>query len=192
MAKGAVIVAGMPASGKTAVISGTTRKLRRFKVVTVGTLTADAAIKEGIVKDRDRLRYINIHAIDRLRHAAFASISRLSGFVIINTHASVEQNGRFIAGLPKGEMAKLKLKGLVYIDADPRAIVKRRARDSSRSREKESVHDLEVQRTFDLSTLAHYASDLNIPLYIIHNKEGALRESQKSFVSAINDIFGEK
>ena len=191
MAKGVVIVTGMPASGKTSII-GSLAKKGRFRIVTIGTLMADSAIKKGIVKDRDELRYLKTEAIDRLRHAAFIKISQIKGPVIVNTHATIEQNGRFVAGLPYSEVRRLDLKGLIYIEADPHAIIKRRAKDGSRHREVEGVREIESQRLMDLSTLAMYASGLNIPLYIIQNKEGSLKESQTRFMGALKDIYGEK
>ena len=183
---------GLPASGKTSVIDGAIGRLHMYKIVTIGTLMADAALKKGISKDRDALRYLKTGAIDRLRHAAFATVARMGGAVIVNTHATVEQNGRFITGLPEKEVNMLNVKGLIYIDADPKAIARRRSKDSSRKREAESVNEIEMQRQIDLSTLAHYATYLNIPLYIIQNKEGALKESQSRFKDALKDIFGEK
>ncbi len=191
MNDGVVIVTGMPASGKTSVIDGAIGKGLKYKVITIGTLMADMALKKKLVKNRDRLRYLSPNAIDSLRHSAFTTVSKARGAVVVNTHASVEQNGRFVTGLPEEEMRRLKVKGLIYIDANPRSIAKRRASDRSRSRENESEMEIATQRQIDISTLAHYASYLNISLYIIQNKEGALKETQTRFKEALKNIFGE-
>ena len=148
----------------------------------------------GITDDRDKLRYMSARAMHELRHKAYLKLSLIGGDVIVDTHGWIEQHNRYVSGLPL-EFVKMlgdNLCGLIYIDADTEEIMKRREKDSSRVREADDQRTIETQRHLNLSVMAYYASYLNIPVFIIHNKEGRIDEAGKELASAVESLLSEK
>ncbi len=187
-----VIVTGSPGAGKTTVTSSA-MKSGRYKVMNLGTLMLEIAIKKGYVKERDQMRYLSNEKITELRTAAADHIARQDGLIIIDTHATIQQHGRFVPGIPAHFAEQLKgVVGLIYVDADTEAILKRRERDTSRIREADDKRVLDEQRDLNLAILGYYSSHLNIPLYIIHNQEGKVEQSSKFFEEDLKDAFGER
>ena len=130
--------------------------------------------------------------LTELQTATFKAISAMKGRVIMDTHASVVKKRRFIPGLPFYVLDLLKgIKAFVYLDATAEDIITRRLKDKSRTREIQHKAEIDDQRTINISTLAYYASYLNIPLYIIENKEGQLHRTISEFSESLDEIFGD-
>lgn len=186
-----VLFTGSPGAGKTSVLNGI-RKHKKYKIVNVGTLTESLGKKRHYIKDRDQIRYLEPHIIDELREGAFKQISKMKGEVIIDTHASISAKGRYTPGLPRESMRWLKgLCAIVYIDAEDEELLRRRISDKNRKRELEEPKEIETHRLINLAILAQCASDLNISLYIIHNKEGALNKTIERSMARLKEIFKE-
>ncbi len=187
-----VIVLGSPSAGKTAIVSSLSKD-RRYKIINFGTVMYDLAIKKKFVKDRDKMRYLDLDKQTDLRDAAAEQVAKIDGNVVLDMHAVVEQHGRFFPGLPHYMMNHFRhISGLFYIDAETDDILARRKRDKTREREIESKWLIDTQRDINLSILSFYSTDLNIPLYIIDNEEGKLNQSVKTFKTHLEDAFGEK
>ncbi len=183
-----IIVTGSPGAGKTTLL--TAADLKGCKLVNVGNLMKDFAVKLGYVNDRDKIRKLDQEKIDRLREEAFAAIGRMEGKLVIDTHATVESEGKFLTGLPFSIIGGAKwLKAIVYIDAQSDEILRRRALDINRHRENDRKEMLDVQRDINIATLSFYSSYLNISLYIIRNREGMLIESSSAFNKVLREIF---
>jgi adenylate kinase len=185
-----LIVAGSPGSGKTTLLSS--RAIRsKYKVVTMGDLMAKAAIAKGLVRNRDEIRRLPIAANKRISAAAAREIARIGGNIVLETHASVEADGRFIPGLLAEHMRVWgNVVGLVYLDSTNEEIIRRRMRDRSRIREHESAEWLDRQRIVNLAALSYHSASLNIPLYIIDNRQGKMNASVKEFIAHAKDAFG--
>jgi len=146
-----------------------------------------------MVDDRDEMRYLAPDEQTDLRDKATEQVARVDGNVVLDTHAMVEQHGRFFPGLPFYMVKHFKhVSGLFYIDAETEAIIARRRRDKTREREFEEKWLIETQRDLNLAIMSYYASYLNIPLYIIDNEEGKLDQTRKIFKKHLEDAFGEK
>lgn len=185
-----IIVTGSPGAGKTTLL--TAADLKGCKLVNVGNLMKDFAVKLGYVNDRDKIRKLGQEKIDRLREEAFAAIGRMEGKLVIDTHATVESEGKFLTGLPFSIIGGAKwLKAIVYIDAQSDEILRRRALDINRHRENDGKEMLDVQRDINIATLSFYSSYLNISLYVIRNREGMLIESSSAFNKVLREIFGD-
>ncbi len=186
-----VVVTGTPGAGKTTIINSL-RGSGKYAIVGVGTMMQELATELGYTKNRDEIRYLSNQKVTELRSAVFRRIAAMDGRVIVDTHASVVENRRFISGLPFTAVKLLKgARALIYLDTTAEAIMSRRLRDKTRHREMQSAMDIENQRTMNLATLAYYASYLNIPLYLIDNKEGDQERVAKEFSESVAEIFGE-
>jgi adenylate kinase len=183
------IVAGAPGSGKSTLLKG----IKGYKVVNLGDMMIKHAISKGYTNDRDKLRALSTKKIGLLKRLTFSEINAMKGNIIIDTHASVEHKGRFVPGLPRNEIALLKgspIKALIYVDAPTGEVLKRRKADASREREIEPAWVIDTQRTISIASLAMYSSDLNIPMYIIVNRQGAVDESTALLESYLKEAFG--
>ncbi|MGC8669673.1 MAG: AAA family ATPase [Candidatus Micrarchaeia archaeon] len=183
-----VIVAGSPGSGKTTLLKMLPPS---FKIVNVGDIMMEHAIKNNYTKDRDKIRYMKKGKIDLLRTLAFKDIKKMNGNIVIDTHMSVEQNGMFLSGLPLSNMLLLgkAVKGFVYVDAPTGVLIERRKKDKSRNREIEPSTIIDMQRIFNLASMAKYSSDLNIPMYIIVNEDGHLDEKVAKLKAFLSEVF---
>jgi adenylate kinase len=187
-----LIVVGSPGAGKSTLL-GDKSIAGKYKVMNLGDLLSKVALSKGYVKDRDQVRYLPRSLILRLYKEAGGRMPPMDGDVIIDTHASVEAHNRFDPGITfKTEKILKHAVGLVYIDATNDEIRERRMKDRKRTREIESEATLNRQRIINMATLSYYSSLLNIPLYIIDNTEGKLRQTLKTFLEDAADAFGGK
>ena len=185
-----VVVTGSPGVGKTTLVKSLGGD-PSFRIMSVADEMLPLAAEKGWAKHRDELRYMDNEQITTLRNYAFEKIAASDGNVIIDTHATVEQNGRYVPGLPGDAMEKFKglMAGIIYIDASTDDILARRESDKERVREKEARHIIHMQRAINISALSYYSSYLNVPLYVVTNRQGRLDESMEKFKSCIYDAF---
>jgi adenylate kinase len=192
MANKIILVTGTPGAGKTSVITQS-KKITgvKYEDVIVGTLMERIAKEKGWAKDRDELRYLSNDRIAELREATFSAIAGMEGNIVVDTHASIEQRGRYVPGLPAGDTMLLKggLKAIVCVDSSTDDILMRRAGDSNRKREVEDARLIDMQRIINLSSLTYYALKLNIPLYVIENKQDMLETTVKRFAEVLSEVF---
>jgi adenylate kinase len=192
---GTVIVTGTPGAGKTTILSSIAND-KRYTLVSVGSLMLELAEKEGFAKERDDLRHKSNDksAYDDLRIYAFKKIEEMKGDVIVDTHASVESEGtgRYVPGLPLEALKILtKLKGFIYVDAHTDRILERRRMDDTRKRKEEDPALIDTQRLVNMAALSYYSTSLNIPLYVIFNRQHMLEESEEKIRGCLKELFGE-
>ncbi len=194
MANRIIIVTGTPGAGKTTAITNSEGITKvKYKDVTIGTLMEEIVKQKGWAKDRDEIRYLPNDKITELRKLAFAAIAAMNDNVVVDTHASIEQRGRYVPGLPTAETMLLKdgLRAIVCIDASTEDILIRRASDKNRKREVEDARLVDMQRVINLSSLSYYSQKLNIPLYVIDNKQDMLDATVKRFAEILEEVFKE-
>ncbi|MEM0154939.1 MAG: AAA family ATPase, partial [Methanothrix sp.] len=151
------------------------------------TLMAEEVKSQNI--PRDKLRYLHTEKIRELRKLAFRRIAKMKGTIIVDTHATVEKGNKFIFGLPINDLQYMgSISGIIYVDASPDELIKRRLADTVRKRENDDEEVLNLQRHLNLSVVTLYGSTYDIPVYILHNKEGRLEDAKADFKSFIKDI----
>jgi adenylate kinase len=181
-----VIVIGTRGAGKSSVLKAVPKK---YRVVNLGDFILAAAKKEGLAKDRDELRRLHISIYNKLKARAYNAIIAMKGNIVLDTHATIQHNRRFIPGLPKYFMDKLNVVGLFLIDADVETLLLRAKMDRTRMREQEPRQVLLDNRSVNLATFSFYSAYLNIPIYIINNEDGKLQASRKKFLEHLEDAF---
>jgi adenylate kinase len=190
MANKIVFLCGSPGAGKSSVIEGISSN-KNYKVLNVGTIMTNNAVKKGQVKDRDEIRFLNRETYNELQVEAFKEISGMEGNIILDTHATVQQNGRYLPGISIENTQHLKrLVAFIYIDALTQDIVRRRKSDKTRRRENERLELIDVQRFINISILSTCSTYLDLPLYVVFNEQGELELSINELKSHLKDIFG--
>jgi adenylate kinase len=185
-----VFICGSPGAGKSSMIDGISSK-KSYKVVNVGTVITDLATKKKYVKNRDEIRSLKKERFNELQVAAFKEISKMKGNIVLDTHATVEQDGRYYPGISLEQIPHLKgLVGFIYIDSLTQDIAKRRKGDRTRRRENERLELIDVQRLINISVLSTCATALNLPLYVIFNEQGKLDSSIGRLKAQLKDVFG--
>jgi len=189
MSKKIVFVCGSPGAGKSSVIGGISSN--GYKIVNVGNLMEEVAQKNGYAKDRDEIRFVSKEHYDELQVIAFKMISEMEGNIGLDTHGTVEQNGRYMPGITFGKAAHLKgLAAFIYIDALTQDIESRRKDDRTRRRENERPELVDVQREINMSILSACSTYLDLPFYVIFNERGKLESSVNELKVHLKEIFG--
>jgi adenylate kinase len=173
------LVFGTPGAGKTTVLRG----VRGAETVTLGTELLGALSHVFEVKDRDLLRKAQLSdyaATVRARLSVLRRLAKRKGTLMIDTHASVKSGPSFAPGLSYDDLKALgsRVKAIIYIDANTKDIVRRRNSDKTRKRDKDTKEDLDQHRSMNLMFTAIYSMRLEVPIYIVKNEGGKLREAQ--------------
>ncbi len=188
---GMVLIVGISGAGKTTLLK---RIPEKYLIYNAGSLMLDIAKAENLASDRDGIKKLDLKTSTALREEAFKKLAELHGNIIVDTHITVEnaEKSLLTTGIEFSLASKLPVLGLIYIDAPSREIFERRQTDAGmRSRESQTEEDLDKQRVIDLSVLSYYMTYLNIPLYIINNRQGRLDEAASKLNAALLDLFGE-
>jgi len=182
-----IFITGSPGVGKTTIANILLKK--GYSIFNIGSLMTDIAIKEGLVKDRDEIRALNVNKSTKLREMAAKHISNEEGIKIVDTQISVAHNGRYAAGIPINLMNKIKdLRLIIYIDATEKEILARRSKDNTRIREHESNEFIDIQRSINMGILSYYSVHLNIPIYVIHKIEDDIENTVIKCEDALKSI----
>ncbi|MDE1810602.1 MAG: AAA family ATPase [Candidatus Micrarchaeota archaeon] len=187
-----VIVTGSPGVGKSTMIKSIAAH-GDYRIINIGSAMLEMASTKGLVKDRDEIRFLSTKTVRNLQDEVFKSISQMDGNIILDTHSSIEANGRFVPGVPFETMRIIRdtVHGMVYIDALTDEIMKRATDDKERTRNTDRVF-IDTQRRINISILSMYSAYLNIPLYVIFNRQDKLDEGIKSLKEHIEQIFSEE
>lgn len=185
-----IMVVGSPGAGKTAVTEAAKRK--GVQTIQIGTLMEEEAVRRHYIKNRDEIRHMLSPKMQgELQRHAFAKLSRMKGKIVVDTHMSVQSRGRYVPGIPYSCLRMVKgIAAWVYIDADTDEILRRRRKDKTRKKDLDSRHNIEMQRTANLSMLFYCAWRTNAPVYIIYNRDGTLKTSAARFKRVLSEAFG--
>jgi adenylate kinase len=183
---------GTPGAGKSTILALYNKKSKEVSITNLGTMMLKAAEEEHKnVKDRDRLRYMSDEDIIEVREKALSKIMSGSKNTIIDTHSSVKQGRRYVPGFSMKELGKMDIDAIIYIDASSDDIIKRRMSDSSRKREIEGPLEIDEQRSINLAIISTIALHLDIPIYILYNREGMAKEVAEQVKLITKEVFGE-
>ena len=195
-----VVVTGVPGVGKTTVLQHLSRlaeeKGVRVKVVNFGSHMLRYALREGIVSSRDEMRRLPLRKQLELQRLAARSIVEEEGrdlgegdFLVIDTHALVKTAAGYWPGLPRHVLDELKPDMIALIEADPRLIAERQARDKTRYRAdiggEEGVRRLmEYARAASFASATYYASTVAI----VENPEGRPEEAARTLLGLMENL----
>ena len=191
-----IILAGAPGVGKTTVQNVALEQLqvvKPIKVATFGDYMFEMAQRAKLVKNRDEMRTkIPREKYKELQLKAAEQISKdaKDRNVIVNTHLSMITTAGLIPGLPLEILKLLDPKIIVIIEADPSEISLRQKTD--KARERSDFGDAEKLREFQnysRSCAAAYSVTQNIPVKIIVNRQGKIRDSSNELIEVLKNVF---
>jgi len=191
-----VLVVGIPASGKTSVVSAAKKYFKKeIEVVEFGDVIFELAKKYYGIENRDEIRKkLSIEDQTELQYEAVKYI--LENYkdrdVIITTHFVIETSSGFKPGITKEMADMLKPNAIAVIISDPDKILLRRVRDTSRIREKEDLERIRIHQEMTIYYTIPFMYMYNTVIEIIKNEEGLLEDAAKRFADFINNLLEEK
>ncbi|MGC8676012.1 MAG: AAA family ATPase [Candidatus Micrarchaeia archaeon] len=184
-----IIVLGTQGAGKSSVLAGVSGTVR---VVNIGDEMLKLAAGEYGINDRDKMRQMPGYAekSEQWRKKIFSGLAAQDGIVIVDTHASIKAANRYTPGLALTDLEAIRgsAAAIVYVDASTEEILKRRESDKTRNREQDTAEEISQHRSINLSLASFFSAYLNIPLYVIYNKEGELQKAQEKLKSVFQEI----
>jgi adenylate kinase len=170
-----VIITGVPGVGKTTVVNEALKKLKQegieYQSINFGTFMFDVAKTENIVQDRDQMRTMDRTVQKRLQQHAAQAIAKISGNVLIDTHASVKTLKGYLPGLPEWVLREIMPDLIVLVETDDDQILMRRLSDETRSRDKEGSKAIGEHQQFNRAIAASYAMLTGCTIKIVTNAD---------------------
>ncbi len=195
-----IIALGVPGVGKTTVLKKTVElaKEKNIKVVikNMGDYMLSEAVRHGIAKNRDELRYLKIRQQLELQlYAAKAIIEDASkelgegDVLIVDTHAVIRTKHGYWTGIPKPLVEIFKPDAFIIVEANVDEIISRQLRDTSRYRADFAKPEI-VKELMELTRRNAYSAALFMSslVKIIVNREGEADKAAKEVLSVIEGI----
>jgi adenylate kinase len=184
-----VIITGVPGVGKTTVVNEALKKLESegitYQSLNFGTFMFEVAQKDKVVENRDQMRTLDRPVQKRLQQRAAQEMAKISGNVLIDTHASVKTPKGYLAGLPEWVLRELMPDIIVLVETDDDQILMRRLTDETRIRDKEGSRSIAEHQQFNRSIAAAYAMITGCTIKIITNPDFLLERSSSELAEVL-------
>jgi len=174
---GVIVVTGIPGVGKTTVMQKAAEGLD-ITFVTFGSIMSDIAKDLKLVKDRDEMRKLSLDQQKQLQIKTAEKIGKMRN-VIVDTHCTVKTPKGYMPGLPEWVLRKLNPTAFIIVEADPQEIYNRRAKDTTRNRDPDSVEKIAEHQMINRATAMSYATLTGATVKIVFNHDNALDAAVK-------------
>jgi len=174
---GVIVVTGIPGVGKTTVMQKAAEGMD-IQFVTFGTIMIDIATDLGLVKDRDEMRKLTLDQQKKLQIKTAEKIGKMKN-VILDTHCTVKTPKGYMPGLPEWVLRKLNPTAIIIVEADPQEIFNRRAKDTTRNRDPDSVEKIAEHQMMNRAAAMAYATLTGATVKIVLNHDNALEAAVK-------------
>ncbi len=191
-ARNVVIVTGIPGVGKTTVINSAVDMVKEkygeeVLVLNFGTEMFEVAVKAGQVKDRDEMRKMPTSQQRANQKLAGESIAEKAkkAKVIVDTHTLIQTNNGYLIGLPEWVIRAIQPKTVVLVEADSEKIAGRRSSDETRTRDAQSVQDIQIHQEMCRAAAVAVGTITGATVRRIMNREGKVEEAAKELASTL-------
>jgi adenylate kinase len=174
---GVIVVTGIPGVGKTTVMQKAAEGMD-ITFVTFGTVMIDIAKELKLVKDRDEMRKLTLDQQKQLQIKTAEKVAKMKN-VILDTHCTVKTPKGYMPGLPEWVLRKLNPTAIVIVEADPQEIYNRRAKDTTRNRDPDSVEKIAEHQMMNRAAAMSYATLTGSTVKIVFNHDNALDAAVK-------------
>jgi adenylate kinase len=174
---GVIVVTGIPGVGKTTVMQKAAEGLD-ITFVTFGSVMSDIAIDLKLVKNRDEMRKLSLDQQKQLQIKTAEKVGKMKN-VIVDTHCTVKTPKGYMPGLPEWVLRKLNPTAIIIVEADPQEIYNRRAKDTTRNRDPDSVEKIAEHQMINRAAAMSYATLTGATVKIVFNHDNALDEAVK-------------
>ncbi len=178
-----VILTGIPGSGKTTVLEPALSALKKkgieYKSVNYGTVMFEIARDLGLVKDRDEMRKLEPEKQKKIQRAAgkkIASMATVSS-VIVDTHCTINTPRGYLPGLPEWVLKEIMPDTIILVETDAKEIAKRRNKDATRVRDKESEEEIDEHQRMNRYAAVSYGVLTGSTTKIVYNNDKKLDEA---------------
>jgi adenylate kinase len=176
------IVTGIPGVGKTTVLQKVKEILDKEginnKIINYGDFMLKTAINLGYVNNRDEMRKLPVEKQRQLQIDAAKGIAKEAkeggdGMLFIDTHAVIKTPSGYLPGLPKYVIEEINPYIIFLLEAEPRLILERQKRDTTRSRTDYSDEKVIIE-TINFARYAAMASAVLVgaTVKVVINAEG--------------------
>jgi adenylate kinase len=186
-----VVVSGVPGVGKTTVVTDAIRQVEdqlNVSLVTYGSVMFEIAQKKRLVESRDGLRMLPIkkqREVQKLAGERIAAMSK-SQVVVVDTHTLIQTtDGGFLIGLPKWVAEALQPASIVLVEADPKNIAKRRAKDATRQRDDQLTQRIANHQNLCRAAAVAVGTLTGATVLILKNVEGKAEEAANAFAKLL-------
>jgi adenylate kinase len=183
------IVVGLSGVGKSTVIEKALESSESaYQLINYGDRMLELATDRDLVEDRDEMKNIerSIYKEIQIDAAELIADESNSGDVIVDTHAAIKSPFGYVPGLPKWTLETLEPETITMIDIDSEEIVERRAEDTERDREDDSVEAIEEYRGVVREMAASGAMLTGAYFEIIRNEEGKADEAADQLAETLD------
>jgi adenylate kinase len=181
-----VVIAGIPGSGSTTVLSKVLEELD-YMHVNYGDVMLEIAKGDSLVDNRDDLRKLSPDIQKEVQKNAAQSIREKSeqSNIIVDTHCTINTPSGFLPGLPKWVLDQLKPDMFILLEADGDEILKRRISDTTRNRDSERLKDIELHQEMNRAASMAYAVLTGATVKIIENHDNKVDEAVDEMVKTL-------
>ncbi len=181
-----VVVAGIPGSGSTTVLSKALVGLD-YVHVNYGDVMLEIAKGRGLVEDRDAIRKLSPDTQKEVQREAAKSIRERAeeSNMIVDTHCTIKTPKGFLPGLPSWVLEELKPDQFVLIEADGDEILLRRIADTTRTRDTEKLADIDLHQQMNRAVSMAYAAQTGAIVQLIQNHDYELDETVKQMIETL-------
>jgi adenylate kinase len=174
---GVIVVTGIPGVGKTTVMQKAAEGLD-ITFVTFGSVMSDIAMNLKLVKDRDEMRKLTLEQQKDLQIKTAEKVGKMSN-VIVDTHCTVKTPKGYMPGLPEWVLRRLNPTAIIIVEADPQEIYDRRAKDTTRNRDLDTVEKIAEHQMMNRAAAMSYATLTGATVKIVFNHDNALDAAVK-------------
>lgn len=188
-----IVIGGVPGVGKTTVINKALEYAKgqgvQYNLYTYGSVMMEIAREKFNVQNRDNLRKLD-PKIQRAiqKEAGYKIAARASEIcTIVDTHFAIRTRlGSYLQGIPSWVSDALDPKLIVLVETDPDEILKRRANDTSRNRDEESIIKLKEHQEINRTIAATICQKNGALMAIITNRHGQADEAGFELFKILN------
>ncbi len=199
------VIVGVPGVGKSTVVSLSTKKLRdqgfNILVLNYGDFILEELRERGLVLSRDDLRKLPLRtqlmyqadAAKRIIEYAkknFSDTKNARNILFVDTHLWIRTKAGYWPGLPINVAQILMPDIIIVIEADPKEIMMRQSRDSTRYRGDysdpvliEELQELNRREVLVVATLT------GAVIKFIKNREGEADKASEELVNAVINLL---
>jgi len=174
---GVIVVTGIPGVGKTTVMKRAAEGIE-IEFVTFGTVMIELAKEMGYVENRDDMRKLSLQQQKELQIKSAEKVAQMEN-VILDTHCTVKTPKGYMPGLPEWVIKKLNPTSIVLVEADPEEIFNRRAKDTTRDRDPDTIEQINEHQQINRAAAMAYAAQSGATVKIIFNHDNAIDEAVK-------------
>jgi adenylate kinase len=164
-----VVISGIPGVGKSTVLDMVSKK-SQYEIVNFGSLMFDMARDLGIVKTRDEIRKLDVDTQKNLQKKASNQLGKMDN-IIIDTHMSIKSPAGYLPGLPAWVLSELMISAYFIIESTPEEIKNRRAKDPTRSRDEDTIKDIDEHQQVNRYYAAAYSVYSGATIKYIYNPD---------------------